>query len=127
MKETSKEPIIIDLDRNLNSKLFNSENLIHHPEIMRVEKIIKDIQTNLSEQNKYEQKDLEDISANLNYYHNTITISGTRGSGKTSFLRNILNPQRIENALILPIIDPTLIEEKAHIFLYIVSLIKDQV
>ncbi|WP_336835234.1 hypothetical protein [Sphingobacterium siyangense] len=72
------------------------------------------------------------------YLHNTITLLGTRGSGKTSFLLSI--KKRIEEAIntnsstvqlskaiVLEIIDPTLIEEKGHVFLNVISLIKDLV
>lgn len=123
MKE--EKNIIVEIDKNLNPKIFTYENLIHRPEIRRVEKIIEEIRTNSQ---TIEKEDLDDIRTNLDYYHHTITISGTRGSGKTSFLKNILAQSSTnEKALILPIIDPTLIEEKGHIFLYVVSLIKDQV
>ena len=61
--------------------------------------------------------------------HNTITILGTRGSGKTSFLltiKNELSKNEIgEKIQILDIIDPTLIEEKGHVFLNVIAIIKD--
>lgn len=73
--------------------------------------------------------------------HDTIMLAGVRGSGKTTFMLSILNHIRngkfgielngnknaeceIET---LPIFDPTLIEEKTHIFANIISMIKERV
>jgi GTPase SAR1 family protein len=68
------------------------------------------------------------------YLHNTITLLGTRGSGKTSFLLSVLEWIKKEkkdetrhidlsSVQVLEIIDPTLIEEKGHVFLNVISLI----
>lgn len=60
--------------------------------------------------------------------HDTITILGTRGSGKTSFLLSVQEYYKTDKEIVvLKIIDPTLIEEKGHVFLNIISLIKDKV
>lgn len=60
--------------------------------------------------------------------HDTITVLGTRGSGKTSFLLSLQEHYKKEKEIeILKIIDPTLIEDKGHVFLSIISLIKDEV
>nr|WP_321399155.1 hypothetical protein [uncultured Desulfobacter sp.] len=65
-----------------------------------------------------------------NRVHDTITISGGRGSGKTTFILNMFHwvkkeiKDRIE---FLEILDPTLIEEKDHVFVNIISRIKQRV
>jgi len=73
--------------------------------------------------------------------HDTIMLAGVRGSGKTTFMLSILDHiknGRLDIRLgedshaecgieILPIFDPTLIEDKTHIFANIISMIKDKV
>ncbi|HTR29184.1 MAG TPA: P-loop NTPase fold protein [Puia sp.] len=59
--------------------------------------------------------------------HDTFTIYGTRGSGKTSFLLSLIENYKESEIALLKIIDPTLIEDKGHVFLHIISLIKDAV
>ncbi len=72
------------------------------------------------------------------YLHNTITLLGSRGSGKTSFLLSIkkwVEQEKkdkeseidLSQLQVLSIVDPTLIEEKGHVFLNVISLIMDLV
>ncbi len=59
--------------------------------------------------------------------HDTILIDGERGAGKTTFILNMFNEiknYKIEN---LSILDPTLIENKEHILINIISRIKKKV
>ncbi len=59
--------------------------------------------------------------------HDTILIDGERGAGKTSFILNMFNEidsNTIEN---LDILDPTLIENKEHILINIISRIKKKI
>lgn len=60
------------------------------------------------------------------HYYNTISVFGERGTGKTSFLHSIVErlEQDYSNTVeILGFIDPTIIEEKEHVFLLVISLI----
>ncbi|WP_373763142.1 P-loop NTPase fold protein [Porphyromonas loveana] len=59
-------------------------------------------------------------------FNHAISIIGDRGSGKTTFLRTLKGVMETEkkNLYTLDIIDPTLIEEKGHPFLIVLSLIK---
>jgi hypothetical protein len=73
--------------------------------------------------------------------HDTIMLAGVRGSGKTTFMLSILNHIKYGRMGIdldgkihseceietLPIFDPTLIEDKTHIFANIISMIKNRV
>ena len=62
--------------------------------------------------------------------HDTITIYGGRGSGKTTFLLNALDRMKNEKNLHivdLQIIDPTLISTKEHVLVIIISLIKKEI
>lgn len=59
--------------------------------------------------------------------HDTILIDGERGAGKTTFILNMFNEidhNTIEN---LDILDPTLIENKEHILINIISRIKKKI
>lgn len=61
--------------------------------------------------------------------HNAILVNGSRGSGKTTFIRNIFNDieeaksGNIPKLEVLSIIDPTLVEGKENVIITIVSLI----
>ena len=64
--------------------------------------------------------------------YNTIFINGSRGTGKTSFVNTLLddikNDSKYNDSIVLlDFFDPTMIEEKAEIFLTIISLIKQKV
>ena len=63
------------------------------------------------------------------FRYTTISVFGERGTGKTSFLYSIIDEvnNKYEDVEVLDIIDPTLIEEKEHIFLLVISLINDAV
>lgn len=69
-----------------------------------------------------------DSSRVLNRCHDTILIDGERGTGKTTFALNmfeyIRNNKKIAN---LGILDPTLIENKEHILINIISRIKKRI
>ncbi|MEI4549804.1 hypothetical protein [Pseudoalteromonas spongiae] len=72
-------------------------------------------------------------------YHNAITVTGPRGSGKSTFLRHILSclekPEKIadeehraeipKRLSVLRIIDPTLISSKEHVLIILISQIRD--
>lgn len=59
--------------------------------------------------------------------HDTILIDGERGAGKTTFILNMFN--EIDSNIIenLDILDPTLIENKEHILINIISRIKKKI
>ena len=63
------------------------------------------------------------------HIHQAITVLGTRGSGKTTFLLTALHhiQDNDPTAHVFPIIDPTMIEEKGHIFLNVISAINEEV
>lgn len=81
----------------------------------------------------------KNVVKNFERVHHTILIQGKRGSGKTSFIlsvkkqieNGVKNPNADaptpDNLIILDIIDPTLIESKEHVFINIITRIKDRV
>lgn len=112
--------ITIDLSRSMNSRSFENEEIIHKAEFERITELIN---------NKINNIDADSSKFSIrNRYNDTITILGPRGSGKTSFIMSVLKKYETKNDVeILELIDPTLIEEKGHIFLTIISLIKNKV
>lgn len=120
----SKLEILIDLRKSSNTTYFEGNNVIHSQEIKRIEKIINERKENINSELEY----YKDHCKFRQRYHDTISVLGSRGSGKTSFLLTLLEKYQ-KDSIILPItiLDPTLIEEKGHIFLTIISQIKEAV
>ena len=117
----ANDKIIIDLSKSLNARSFEGTDIIHKTEFDRVIELINNKITKLKE----DDKNYIEIHKR---YNDTITILGSRGSGKTSFLMSILQRYNGHDDIeIIELIDPTLIEEKGHIFLTLISLITDKV
>lgn len=112
MEENNNKLIIVLRDSN-DAQAFNPQNLIHNSEFDRAKKWIKK-----------QAKDAEQ-AINSNEYtpkYNTISILGTRGSGKTTFMKSLLKYVWEEEGIQkIGILDPTLIEEKGHPFLTIIA------
>ena len=110
--------MIIDL-KETNTKKYSTEKLIQLNAKEKISKLIVNLVNDI---------DNEDESDELNRVHNTILINGKRGMGKTSFILSMKGDKELmENLCPLKIIDPTLIETKEHVFLNIITSIKDEV
>lgn len=108
--------ILLVLDDSTNANKFTGNNLIHKEEFDSTNALIR-----------IALHQLVDTPEKQNL-HNTITILGTRGSGKTSFLLSIEEEWKNHaDVQTLKIIDPTLIEEKGHVFLNVISAISELV
>lgn len=106
--------ITINLSKSENANTFATGEILHIAELKKVQ---NNIETFL--------KDIK-LHPDQKYLHRAITILGSRGSGKTSFLLNLINfTKNNPNISVLEIIDPTLIEEKGHVFLNIISEISE--
>ncbi len=120
-KTAEEQKIIIDLAESMNSRSFVETKIIHKVEFKKAIRLIND---------KIEKaKNIKDRNYDeRNRFNDTITIFGSRGSGKTSFLMSVLkNYEKNDDVEVIELIDPTLIEEKGHIFLTLISLIQDKV
>ena len=114
----------IEIDLNeTHTKSFNSGDLIQINAQDRFIELIKKLIDEIKETKKdqYSKNSFPRV-------HNTILINGKRGAGKTSFILSMMDELIKEtNICILDIIDPTLIETKEHVFLNIITSIKDKV
>ncbi|MGY3055666.1 hypothetical protein ACVWYG_003887 [Pedobacter sp. UYEF25] len=111
--------VTIDLSQSIDAKEFNKESIIHQTEFSNAIRLIDNDIFQLTKSN----------NNSLQHIHSAITVLGTRGSGKTTFLLSLREHYRITNprVAILEMVDPTLIEEKGHIFLNIISIINELV
>ncbi|UXC28770.1 hypothetical protein N3114_08810 [Aliarcobacter butzleri] len=116
--------MVIEIDLNeTHTKSFNSGGLIQENAKSKFFQLISKV---LSEIPKTKDDKLSKNS--FPRVHNTILINGKRGVGKTSFILSMMDALVDElDICILDIIDPTLIETKEHVFLNIITLIKDEV
>ncbi|MDR2918808.1 MAG: hypothetical protein LBV72_05535 [Tannerella sp.] len=120
--------IEIKLQESTNAKPFDENELIHKDEFDKarkwIEKRVKDAERKKKNDEHLTKEEKERIKVRL---HDTITILGSRGSGKSTFIYSLLEYYRKEKNIIVIHIDPTLIEEKGHVFLTILSQIKKEV
>lgn len=113
------EKIIIELQET-DTKEFKTENLIQLNAKQNFANLIEQFIQDINKTN--------DKCCNFKRVHNTILINGKRGMGKTSFILSMNNDKSIMKELCpLDIIDPTLIETKEHVFLNIITSIKDKI
>lgn len=121
-----KETVKIVIENSLSTKSFEEGFRIHRREYEKVSSMI-DKQLNLAREYRKElAKMTEDDEINRSY--STISVFGERGVGKTSFLLSLREKYKgIQDVQVLPIVDPTQIEEKGHVFLLLISIIDDVV
>lgn len=112
--------ITIKLNNSLCARGFNSEERIHNVAFNRAIKMIDKQISKAEEIVNVATVNCEDMIRT----YETISVLGERGAGKTSFLMSMRDEYKNkEKVLLLPLIDPTLFEEKGHLFLLIISLI----
>ncbi len=133
-----KKQIVIDLDKVRDAQAFGrSDEIIQH-EAMAA--FFKHVKNSLDAAGTYEGFLKTPNAPERIRYHDTIALTGGRGSGKTTFIlsmfslirrdrvKDVAGPEYGEidgkNIEILEIFDPTLIEEKEHVFVNILSRIK---
>jgi len=116
--------IIIDLTQDLLPHQIEDKNLIHSKEKKELRNFIYNYveENNKSPKSKNSNNTLEDLL--LDIRHNKFLINGTRGSGKTTFTRllieDLLEKKDIKS-LLLAWIDPTMIETREHIFFSLIQ------
>ncbi len=131
--------VTIKLGDDQNTRALKVEEIIHPREFELVINLIQKSFSKAEEKPSESEKNLNNIYRTR--YHDTIVVSGSRGTGKTTFLMTLLkgiesgeikqkeggHSDNLSKIKVLPILDPTLIELKAHPFVTIISLIYDAV
>lgn len=128
----TKYEVILDLKGHNDTQVLKNSNEIVQQELKDAfeKKIDKALSKACDYKKTLDNKDSSLFNWPPNRVHDTITISGGRGSGKTTFILNMFHwvkedtKDRIE---FLEILDPTLIEEKDHVFVNIISRIQQRV
>jgi len=139
--DSTPSEIILDLGEIRDATKITDKNYILNQDLLssftnqikEFNKKAKDYRNNLIEETtKLKNHGCNDVFERV---HRTITISGGRGSGKTSFLLSAFYSLQQEYKdggtedcpEILDILDPTLIEQKDHLFVNIISRIKQRI
>jgi len=118
---SANKEIIIKIEEGIQTKAFDENNVIHKNAFDRV---IKLIENNLEKAKIYGPEDKDKFER----VHNTITINGERGAGKTSFMLSIQKRFSNHNEIeVLGVLDPTLISTKQHVFILLISMIEEKV
>lgn len=120
-----KARIVIDIDNSKYAHSFPKNESIHQ---IALTKAVELIEVLTHKADKIATDDDDNDFAPIET-HDAIAVFGQRGVGKTSFLRSVAKivDIRNRNVIVLPLIDPTLIEEKGHVFLLVLSLINCKV
>lgn len=116
--------IIIDLNDSTFAHGFSADNQINAALLERAVKIIGQQIEQIGD-----KKDEEEQIC-LKHAYRTIGVFGDRGSGKTSFLISLLEKCQkdySDELMVLPMIDPTLVEHKKPIVLCIIAMINSLV
>jgi len=106
--------IPLELSSNATS-YFEENNLIQYEAYSKIKKIIENNLLKINSQ--------ENIQSDKTRYHESITVLGNRGSGKTSFLLNLESYMQNTEIEFLEILDPTLFENKQHVLLTVITRI----
>ncbi len=136
--------VVINLDsENDTSVGINFDNFIHKKEFQEILLLMDNTFEKIERLGQPD--DCQKIEPEIvrNRYHDTILLEGSRGSGKTTFIYKLLStinkgkypgeltfPKKmfdLNKVEVIELLDPTLIEEKAHIFVNIIARIKDKV
>jgi hypothetical protein len=131
-----KKTIILNLAKSETGLVNDAESLVQREGQQRLQRIIE---RQLLQIEDIESKGPHNAASSKRFElsyprpHNAILIEGGRGSGKTTFLLNVLDDLDHAKAdfsvvgkrvRVLPILDPTLIETKQNIIVVILSMIE---
>lgn len=118
--------IIIDLKESLNPETFNkASNILQKDAFSRLTEIVEEHKKQLPQSDESGKKSFRNLRS-----HNSVFISGARGSGKTTFLLNIktaICDESTGRPYILDIIDPTLIHDNDNFLSIVLGRIADTV
>lgn len=113
------DPLIIPLRKSTNATVLNEKKYLLQQKALK--NITEIINNNLD-------KIIHNNINKLDRNHETITLLGERGTGKTSFLINFKDFYNRKNEVVfLDTIDPTLFEDRQNIMITIISMIYKEV
>lgn len=135
---SGRETIVLDLAQSEAGTLRSTDSLIQKKAQARLHKLIENQLQEISSSDatpRLKKTSPSPSNLELSYLrrHNAILVEGGRGSGKTTFLLNVLGSidrrddifQDVgRNVRVLPMVDPTLIETKQHIIVVILAMIE---
>jgi hypothetical protein len=130
----TNSPIYIDLDAALDVRRLPSEQeLIQQSAYARFRQLLTERLESLSKSgNQHGPIDDDGTALFIDRRQNAIAIHGSRGTGKTTFVRNAFALIKDDKPLgdriaTLGVVDPTLIENKENVFVIVVNKIRDAV
>ncbi|MBF0178473.1 MAG: hypothetical protein HQM03_00445 [Magnetococcales bacterium] len=126
---SEKPVILINLTRSGDAQAFDEQEIIQRD---AKDSFFRHVEQSLGKIDPFLQKLDKNNLLDPIHHHDTILISGPRGSGKTSFLLSMLEIIKNNNKLntridLLKILDPTLQASEGHAFLHIITLIRQRV
>ena len=124
----AEEQIILRPAADLHEQAFTDNKIVHQVELRQVLALIDRFTDEVKQETPSKTK--AEPAIDKRRVHHTITLSGSRGSGKTSFLKTLIAEIKSKSQYkieVLEIVDPTLIEKKGHIFLNIVARVKERI
>ena len=105
------------IDLTIDSGKITPKNLIHLNDFYSIKNTIDSLVPN--------NESISNNGNELTGYYKSIFVEGARGTGKTTFLKTVYQYYKEEtDVAVLDFFDPTLIENKASIFLTVIALIK---
>ncbi|MCA6999322.1 P-loop NTPase fold protein [Dickeya solani] len=131
MSDENISEITIDLDNVFDLRKYNEETMLQYAAKVQLEQLLKGFVKSLEiySEAKSCQPNSDELLNNIFRSNNTIFINGQRGTGKTTFLRAMLDyysegKNNSEGVCPLAFIDPTLIETHQNILIDIVVKFK---
>lgn len=106
-----------------DATVYQSREFLHQSQLTQIMSIWEEL-FNRAQKSAVSYQLGEDI----NRYHNTISITASRGAGKTTFLLSVLSQLKAkygDDILCLNPIDPSLVEMKQHPFINIIAAIQE--
>ncbi|WP_407321536.1 P-loop NTPase fold protein [Dickeya ananatis] len=124
MSDKNISEIIIDLDNVFDLNLYDESTMLQYAAKEQLEQLMEGFVSDAKKYNKLNpfQPNSGKLPDNIIRKNNTIFINGQRGTGKTTFLRAMLDYYSNNDEGICPLafIDPTLIETHQNILVDIV-------
>ncbi|WP_226051617.1 P-loop NTPase fold protein [Dickeya chrysanthemi] len=128
MSNESISEIIIDLDNVFDLNRYDESTMLQYAAKTQLEQLIKGFVEHVEKYNKEKscQPNSDGFLDKVTRKNNTIFINGQRGTGKTTFLRAMLDcySNKDKDSCPLAFIDPTLIETHQNILVDIVVKFK---